>query len=94
MKDGCLQGNLINLPKFGKVKVIWHRPLPDGFKIQTASITKKADGYYVTLSLEDATVPTIKPDNAAINIKNSAKWAVSVSVPLNFVRESGRAFRS
>ena len=33
-----------------------------GFKIKTASITKKADGYYVTLSLEDATVPTIKSD--------------------------------
>ncbi len=25
-------------------------------------VTKKADGYYLTLSLEDATVPTIKPD--------------------------------
>ena len=30
MKDGCLQGNLINLPMFGKVKVILHRPIPDG----------------------------------------------------------------
>ncbi len=70
MKDGCLQGNLINLPMFGKVKVILHRPLPVGeaspkglgFKIKTASITKKADGFYVTLSMEDATVPEIKPD--------------------------------
>ncbi|WP_293336463.1 transposase [Microcoleus sp. CAWBG58] len=62
MKDGCLQNNLINLPMFGKVKVILHRPIPNGFKIKTASVTKKADGYYLTLSLEDATVPTIKPD--------------------------------
>ena len=62
MKDGCLQGNLINLPKLGKVKVILHRPIPDGFKIKTASITKKADGYYLNLSLEDLTVPSIKPD--------------------------------
>jgi putative transposase len=62
IKDSCLQGNLINLPMFGKVKVILHRPIPDGFKIKTASITKKADGFYVTLSLEDATVPEIKPD--------------------------------
>ncbi|WP_414549593.1 RNA-guided endonuclease InsQ/TnpB family protein [Anabaena sp. CCY 0017] len=62
MKDGCLQGNLINLPMFGKVKVILHRPIPDGFKIKTTSVTKKADGYYLTLSLEDATVPAIKPD--------------------------------
>ncbi|MEH2270958.1 MAG: transposase, partial [Nostoc sp.] len=100
MKDRCLQGNLINLPMFGKVKVILHRPIPlrgdapaslplaltavphggnphrlwrlplgedrtaspDGFKIKTASVTKKADGYYLTLSLEDATVPEIKQD--------------------------------
>ncbi len=62
MKEGCLRGNIINLPRLGKVKVILHRPIPDGFKIKTASITKKADGFYVTLSLEDKTVPEIKPD--------------------------------
>jgi putative transposase len=62
IKDGCLQGNLINLPMLGKVKVVLHRPIPDGFKIKTASVTKKADGYYLTLSLEDKTVPEIKPD--------------------------------
>ena len=47
---------------FGKVKVILHRSIPDGFKIKTASVTKKADGYYLTLVLEDKTVPEIKPD--------------------------------
>ena len=62
VKDGCLQNNLINLPRLGKVKVILHRDLPDGFKIKTVSITKKADGYYLTLSLEDSTVPEIKAD--------------------------------
>ncbi len=62
IKNDCLQDNLLNLPMFGKVKVILHRPIPDEFKIKTVSITKKADGYYATLSLEDATVPTIKPD--------------------------------
>ena len=62
IKEGCLQGNLINLPMFGRVKVVLHRPLPNGFKIKTASVTKKADGYYLTFSLEDATVPTTKPD--------------------------------
>ena len=57
-----MQGNLINLPMFGKVKVVLHRPIPKGFKVKTASVTKKADGYYLTLSLEDKTVPEIKPD--------------------------------
>jgi putative transposase len=76
VKSDCLQDNLISLPMFGatfageaspaklacKVKLILHRPIPDGFKIKTVSITKKADGYYVTLSCKDETVPTIKPD--------------------------------
>ncbi len=62
MKEGCLEGNLINLPKIGKVKIVLHRPIPDGFKIKTASITKKCDGYYLVLSLEDKTVPEVKAD--------------------------------
>jgi putative transposase len=62
VKDDCLQGNQITLPKLGKFKVIVHRPILDGFKIKTVSVTKKADGFYITLSLEDKTIPTIKPD--------------------------------
>ncbi|MEG5036926.1 transposase [Microcoleus sp. AT3-D2] len=62
VKSGCLQNNLINLPMLGKVKVVLHRDLPDGCKIKTVSLTKKADGYYLTLSLEDSTVPEIKAD--------------------------------
>ncbi|WP_424097337.1 RNA-guided endonuclease InsQ/TnpB family protein [Moorena producens] len=62
MKEGCLEGNLIDLPKIGKVKVVLHRPIPNEFKIKTASITKKCDGYYLVLSLEDKTVPEVKPD--------------------------------
>ncbi|MEB3126457.1 MAG: transposase [Synechococcales bacterium] len=62
IKNGCLPGNLSNLPMVGKIKVISHCPIPHGFKIKTASVTQKTDGYYVTLSLEDTSVPTIKPD--------------------------------
>ncbi|MEH1796707.1 MULTISPECIES: RNA-guided endonuclease InsQ/TnpB family protein [unclassified Nostoc] len=58
----------ITLSKIGVIKVIVHRPIPDGFDIKTLSITKKADGYYATLSLDDKTVPTIKPDFKPDNI--------------------------
>ncbi|MGD1910186.1 MAG: RNA-guided endonuclease InsQ/TnpB family protein [Rivularia sp. (in: cyanobacteria)] len=54
--------------KIGDVKVIVHRPIPDGFAIKTVSVTKKSTGYYVTLSLDDKTVPTVKPDFNAGNI--------------------------
>ncbi|MBD2502680.1 RNA-guided endonuclease InsQ/TnpB family protein [Anabaena azotica] len=60
--------NKITLSKIGEVKVIVHRPIPDGFDIKTVSVTKKADGYYVTLSLDDKTVPTVKPDFHPDNI--------------------------
>lgn len=58
--SGCFGTN--TSPQKTRLKVILHRPIPDGFKIKTVSITKKADGYYATLSLVDDTVPTIKPD--------------------------------
>jgi putative transposase len=59
VKQDCISNRLINLPKIGEVKLIQHRELPIGFTIKTATITKKADGYYVTLSLEDKTIPEI-----------------------------------
>jgi putative transposase len=40
--------NKINLSKIGTVKVIVHRQIPDGFDIKTVSVTKKANGYYVS----------------------------------------------
>ncbi|NEO50019.1 MAG: transposase, partial [Moorea sp. SIO4A3] len=55
------------LPKFGKVKMIYHRPIPEGFKIKTATITRKADGYYVTLSIQDNTVPDVIPVDSVKN---------------------------
>jgi len=60
--------NKITLSKIGVLKVIVHRLIPDGFEIKTVSVTKKADGYYVILSLDDQSVPTIKPDFNSDNI--------------------------
>lgn len=62
VKPEHIKGNLIQLPKIGNLKVILHRPIPDGFKIKTAAIVKKADGYYITLSLQDSSVPELTPE--------------------------------
>ncbi|NEO76914.1 transposase [Moorena sp. SIO4G3] len=56
-----IKGNQLKLPKFGWVKMIYHRPIPEGFKIKTATVTNKADGIYITLSVQDDTVPNIIP---------------------------------
>ena len=75
IKAGCVKGKHITLPKIGDVKVILHRPIPDGFTIKTCTVVHKADGWYVTLSLCDDTVPTISPD---VNQEN----AVGIDVGL------------
>ncbi|MGV0029173.1 RNA-guided endonuclease InsQ/TnpB family protein [Phormidesmis priestleyi] len=62
MKQDCITGKFVNLPMIGKVKLIQHRPLPDGFKIKTATITQKVDDWYLVLSLEDASIPALTPD--------------------------------
>ncbi|WP_293159194.1 transposase [Okeania sp. SIO2C9] len=61
-KQHWFVNNQVKLSKIGDVKVIVHRPLPDGFMMKTVSVTRKSNGYFVTFSLEDQTVPEIKPD--------------------------------
>lgn len=56
-----LSGNCLKLSKIGEIEVILHRPIPDGFSIKQATLVSKADGWYVSFSLEDGTVPEVLP---------------------------------
>lgn len=56
-----LNDGILKLSKIGEIPVIVHRDIPDGFNFKTATIVKKADGWYVSVSAEDETVPAIKP---------------------------------
>lgn len=72
VKVDCIQDGYIQLPKLvGKIKLIYHRPIPEGVTIKTALVTKKADGFYVTLSLVDNTVPDFNPDDIEPTENNS-----------------------
>jgi putative transposase len=62
MKQACIKGNKIALPKIGDVKFIYHRLIPAGFIIKTATISLKFDGWYISLSLEDKSIPVFIPD--------------------------------
>jgi len=70
-----LLGNILKLSKIGEIKVILHRPIPDGFVSKQATLVKKADGWYVSLSLEDNTVPEPLP-------ADEVKSAVGIDVGL------------
>ena len=52
---------ILKLSKIGSMPVVVHRPLPDGFALKQATLTKKADGWYVSFSLKDDTVPELMP---------------------------------
>ncbi len=53
----------LHLSKIGEIEVILHRPIPDGFEIKQATILRKPDGWYVSFSLFDKTIPRPIPVN-------------------------------
>ena len=55
-------GSSIKLPKLGALKFRKSRDIEPGFKLKTASITRKADGYYLNLSVEDKSIPELELD--------------------------------
>jgi putative transposase len=61
----------IRLPKLGVVKVRMHRAIPEGFILKQISLTKKADGWYIQLVLEDSRVPEFIPDKVIPTWENS-----------------------
>ena len=58
--------NCIWTKKWGAIPVVVHRPIPDGFVLKTATIVKKADGYYLCLTAEDETIPALLPTNKIV----------------------------
>jgi putative transposase len=61
-KAACfLEGDILRIPKIGSIPIIVHRPIEEGFTLKTATICFKADGCYVSISAEDATIPEARP---------------------------------
>ena len=55
----------------GWIKIRLHRPLPEGFTLKNILLTKKADGWYSTIALDDPTVPVFNPDDIVPTWDNS-----------------------
>ena len=55
-----IEDGVLTLSKIGSMPVVMHRPLPKGCELKTATVVKKADGWYVAISLEEDSVPTPK----------------------------------
>ncbi len=52
-----LVGETLRLSQIGSLPVVLHRPLPEGFVPKTCTVVRKANGWYVCISLEDKSVP-------------------------------------
>ena len=66
-------GSSVRLPGIGWMKFFQSRPLPDGFKLRSVTVRQKSDGWYISVSLQDETVP-IAPT------PNQVKTAVGVDM--------------
>ncbi|MFB2976962.1 RNA-guided endonuclease InsQ/TnpB family protein, partial [Microseira sp. BLCC-F43] len=80
VKPDCIDKNRIELPKLGRVKFIQHRSIPDGFTIKLALVTQKADGWYVTLNLEDVSIP----DSPTIDIEPTEANSIGIDAGLQY----------
>jgi putative transposase len=56
-----LNGKKIYLPSIGWMSFYKSREWSDSLKLKTVTVRKKADGFYVSLRLEDDSIPTLIP---------------------------------
>lgn len=52
---------VLRLPFIGGIQIRLHCPLPDGFKLKTDQVIRKADSWYVNFCIEDPTVLEFAP---------------------------------
>jgi putative transposase len=85
------KGNKIYLPKIGWMRFYNSRSIPVGFQIKTVTVRQKVDGWYVSVRLEDKSVPdfSVRADSEVktiigcdIAILNDSDKFVGVVLPL------------
>lgn len=55
--DVKFKGSKVYLPSLGWMRFYNSRPIPEGFNIRTVTIRAKADGWYMSVRIEDKSVP-------------------------------------
>ncbi|WP_287528180.1 transposase [Okeania sp. SIO2C2] len=68
-KTNPITGWQISLPKRGKIPINLHRPIPEGFVVKQARVFRKADRWFVVLTLQsEVWRPEAQPHGEAIGI--------------------------
>ena len=67
--DVRFQGNKVRLPGIGWMRFFQSRQFPDGFDVRSVTVRRKADGWYMSVRLQDDSVPSpISPSNVLVAI--------------------------
>ena len=68
-KENPVTGWQIKLPKLGLVQMNLHRQIPDGFEVKQARVIRKADYWYVVITIaSDISIPKPLPHGRAVGI--------------------------
>ncbi|MFB2923594.1 RNA-guided endonuclease InsQ/TnpB family protein [Aerosakkonema funiforme] len=54
-----IDGSKVYLPRIGWMRFYNSRPIPEGFVIKTVTIRRKTDGWYMSVRIEDKSIPEI-----------------------------------
>jgi putative transposase len=80
INNDAIQGDEIKLPKIGQVVINLHRPIPDGFKLKTARIIRKASGWYVSIAMQmDVSIPDAIPQGHGLGVDVGLEYFLSTS---------------
>ncbi|MGL6340875.1 MAG: RNA-guided endonuclease InsQ/TnpB family protein, partial [Waterburya sp.] len=71
LKNKHISDNSVDLSGIGKVEFVLHRPIPSGFVVKLGIVKLEADGWYLSLALEDQTVPTKEDEEICPTTENS-----------------------
>ncbi len=86
-KENPVTGSQIKLPKLGTMRIVLHRPIPEGFAVKTVRIIKKHSGWYATASIQaDVNVPDAIPAGDSIGIDVGLEYFLSTSNGLQVER--------
>jgi len=80
LKPGVLKDGFIDLPKLGQWRLNVHRSIPEGFRVKTAQVIRKASGWYVALTVTaDIDVPQPALHGRALGIDVGLDYFLAAS---------------
>lgn len=71
LRNKHISGNYVELSGIGKVEFVQHRPIPSGFVVKLGTVKLEADGWHISLALEDKTVPVKEDEEIYPTVENS-----------------------